>query len=67
MVEPLSLRQTLALIEILENPDYLWSGLENFIAVYGYDESEESDLDYEVVDVSYGHRKIAVDWDREVV
>jgi len=66
-VEPLSLKQTLALIDILEDPDNLWSGLENFIAVYGYDESTESDLTYEVVPVSYGHRKISIDWNKEVV
>lgn len=53
----LSLEQTQELIAILDSDD-IASELEEFIALYGYDESQEDDLTYEVETITYEHRKV---------
>lgn len=53
----LSLEQTQELIAILDSDD-MATDLEEFIALYGYDESQEDDLTYEVETITYEHRKV---------
>ena len=53
----LSLEQTQELIAILDSDD-MATDLEEFIALYGYDESQEDDLTYEVETITYKHRKV---------
>jgi len=55
-MEYLSLEQTLRLSQILENKDL--EELEELILQYGFDESEEPDIDYEWKQIHYPHRKI---------
>jgi len=55
-MEYLSLEQTLRLSQILENKDL--EELEELIVQYGFDESEEPDIDYEWKQIHYPHRKI---------
>jgi hypothetical protein len=50
----LSLDQTQALLEIVESGDM--TKLEEFIAVHGYDEGTDNDLEYRTIRVSYWHR-----------
>lgn len=51
----LSLEQTQMLNAILEGGTPL-DDLEEFIAFYGYDESNEPDLDYYTETITYEHR-----------
>jgi hypothetical protein len=51
----LSLEQTQALNKILDS-DYIVGELEDFIACFGYDESNESDLEYRTETITYEHR-----------
>lgn len=53
----LSLEQTQELLTIL-NTDDIATYLEEFICLYGYDESQEDDLTYEVETITYEHRKV---------
>lgn len=53
----LSLEQTQELLAILDSDD-ITSELEEFIVLYGYDESQEDDLTYEVETITYEHRKV---------
>jgi hypothetical protein len=53
----LSLEQTQELLAILDSDD-ITSDLEEFIVLYGYDESDEDDLTYAVETITYQHRKI---------
>lgn len=54
VVEFLSLGQTQELASILEARD--WDLLEEFIIDKGYDESNESDMEYGTVTIQYEHR-----------
>lgn len=55
-MEPLSLAQTQELLDIVEARD--WDALEELIAIHGYDESDEPDLTYRKITVTYEHREI---------
>ena len=59
-IQPLSLEQTQALIEIVEHddPEYRHELLEQFILDYGYDESTEDTFTYDHEIISYVHRSI---------
>jgi hypothetical protein len=52
----LSLDQTHALLEIIESGDI--DKLAEFVAVHGYDESADTDLEYRTIQVSYQHRYV---------
>lgn len=52
----LSLEQTQVLNEILSG-DNLIEELDEFMALYGYDESNESDLEYHTEAITYEHRQ----------
>lgn len=62
-IQLLSLEQTQHLGSLLDEPD-LAQALEEFIVEYGYDESDDDDLRYETIEVSYTHR--ASFWKEEV-
>ena len=51
----LSLEQTQALLEIAESDD-IREELEDFLARFGYDESEEPDLEYRTTTITYEYR-----------
>lgn len=55
-VEALSLKQTQALSDLLENETGLAEALAEFIANYGYDESEDSNFRYRNMTIQYEHR-----------
>lgn len=59
-IQPLSLEQTEALIEIAEEDDLgsIRDLLEQFILDYGYDESTDDYFTYDHQIVSYTHRSI---------
>lgn len=59
-IQPLSLEQTEALIEIVEEDDLenVRHLLEQFILDYGYDESTEDTFTYDHEIISYVHRSI---------
>lgn len=59
-IQPLSLEQTSALIEIVEEDDLesVRDLLEQFIIDYGYDESTEDYFTYDHQIISYVHRSL---------
>lgn len=58
-IEPLSQAQTEELAKIIELADLadLKDALEEFVAVHGYDESNEHDFGYEMTTIHYPYRK----------
>lgn len=57
-IQPLSYEQTQYLADLYYTLDVyeLADAIEQFLCDYGYDESEDDDMDYETVTVSYEHR-----------